>query len=415
MKKAKDVFVAGGLPTFTYIPRENRHLESALEDYLDQPFKILSITGPTKSGKTVLTRKRLPKKDSIWVTGGQFQNMDEFWEQVLNKVNVFNSVTASTTDSDSVTTGRNLNAGLGTPVVSAGVKSNHQVTNGTSSTNSKTRDYSYSTLAINYLEEHKIPLVIDDFHYVDQDLQLQIVRILKELIFEGCPVIFIAIPHRAYDVIKIEKEMTGRVKQLSVPTWSEEELIEIARKGFKELNLVVVDKMLERLSRESHGSPHIMQDFCHSICKINNYREAPTQEQSIPHLADWDSFFKSKASDMGKVTFQRLAQGPRPRKDRKQRLLKDGNTCDIYKAILLAIAEAGPKSVLDYEEIRTGLKNVLNEQIPNIREISRVLDSMTNIAKEELEGEAVLEWNKSEGKLHLIDPFLSYYLKWGEG
>lgn len=52
-------------------------------------------------------------------------------------------------------------------------------------------------------------LVIDDFHYIPQDVQLSIVRGLKDLVFDGVGVILLAVPHRAYDVVRVEKEMTG--------------------------------------------------------------------------------------------------------------------------------------------------------------------------------------------------------------
>jgi hypothetical protein len=61
-----------------------------------------------------------------------------------------------------------------------------------------------------------LPVVIDDFHYIDGATQLSIVRFLKSLVFEGLPVIFVSVPHRAYDAVKVETEMTGRLKVLEV-------------------------------------------------------------------------------------------------------------------------------------------------------------------------------------------------------
>ena len=56
-----------------------------------------------------------------------------------------------------------------------------------------------------------IPLVIDDFHYIERKYQGEIVRALKSLIFDSLPVVLIAIPHRRLDVVKVEREMTGRI------------------------------------------------------------------------------------------------------------------------------------------------------------------------------------------------------------
>ena len=48
-------------------------------------------------------------------------------------------------------------------------------------------------------------------------MQGGIVRALKPLIFDELPVVLIAIPHRRYDALKVEKEMTGRISPLSGP------------------------------------------------------------------------------------------------------------------------------------------------------------------------------------------------------
>ena len=73
---------------------------------------------------------------------------------------------------------------------------------------------------LNALERNRdVVLFIDDFHYVAQDVQLAIVRGLKAPIFDGTRVIVASVPHRAYDSVRVEKEMTGRVEPLFIPIW----------------------------------------------------------------------------------------------------------------------------------------------------------------------------------------------------
>ena len=52
-----EVFIVGGLPDVTYFSRENYKLETKLRNSLKLKSKIISITGPTKSGKSVLCKK----------------------------------------------------------------------------------------------------------------------------------------------------------------------------------------------------------------------------------------------------------------------------------------------------------------------------------------------------------------------
>src|SRR5271166_3847213 len=77
----KNVFVAGSTPRITYNPRGERHLEPEVGAYLDQGFgRALSVSSPTKSGKTVLVERALPRDEAIWVEGPDLTSVDVFWD-----------------------------------------------------------------------------------------------------------------------------------------------------------------------------------------------------------------------------------------------------------------------------------------------------------------------------------------------
>ena len=67
---------------------------------------------------------------------------------------------------------------------------------------------------------------------------MQIVRGLKDLVFDGIAVIVASVPHRAYDAVRVEKEMTGRVEHLEIPFWSSRTSCEASpHDGFDALNV----------------------------------------------------------------------------------------------------------------------------------------------------------------------------------
>jgi type II secretory pathway predicted ATPase ExeA len=70
-----EVFVPGGLPGVTYVSRESVRLELLVEDYIDEGLKILSVSGQTKSGKTVLVRKAIP--DLLELSGGDIASVSD--------------------------------------------------------------------------------------------------------------------------------------------------------------------------------------------------------------------------------------------------------------------------------------------------------------------------------------------------
>lgn len=52
--------MVGPAPTITYTTREEHQLETRVADYVDERGRILMVTDPSKSGKTVLLRRTLP-------------------------------------------------------------------------------------------------------------------------------------------------------------------------------------------------------------------------------------------------------------------------------------------------------------------------------------------------------------------
>ena len=399
----------GGFPEVTYVPRDELQLETKLRDYLDERFKVLSLSGPTKSGKTVLVKRVVP--NAIWVSGGEISTANEFWKLLVDKLDGWIEVEKSR--SETVGDELAVTAGVegGVPVF----KAHGEVTQGASQLDARIhtvrRDRAAARVASDLLMLTKPVVVIDDFHYLSEPEQLKIVRGMRALVFEGVPLILLSVPHRVYDAVRAEPEMTGRVVPITSPFWSREDLLAIAELGFDALNVEVTTNVAETLVAESFGSPFLMQDFCLELCKVNGVRE---QQQTRLRLAapDWDSFFAARAAGTAKGEFDRLARGPRERTKRIARMLKDGRAVDIYHLVLAAIAHTGPKTTITDAELRESIRAIMEGEPPASHEVTRVLDQMTEIARKG-KGEPVVDYMADERQLHIADPFFAYYLKWG--
>lgn len=264
--KYTDVFVPGGLPTYTYNPRESRRLEDSIRE-VTSSFKLLVITGPTKSGKTVLVNNVFPREENLWIDGGSINTEDSFWEQIVSGLGGYPEEQISDGEDIQYT----LSGGIQVEGNALLAKVNSGTT-GTAASIGKTahlqrRNMSNKSKAISLLQEYKVPLIIDDFHYISKDIQKQIVRALKAPIMYGVSVICIAIPSRKFDVIDVEREITGRMASIEMPTWDNTELSIIAENGFNALNVVVPQSTINYLSGEAFGSPFLMQDFAAQFAK----------------------------------------------------------------------------------------------------------------------------------------------------
>ncbi|MBA3422930.1 MAG: hypothetical protein H0U04_00005 [Rubrobacter sp.] len=275
------------------------------------------------------------------------------------------------------------------------------------------RSLSPKVRALQGLNGTQRALIIDDFHYLDRDIQGSVVRALKALVFDGHPVLLIAIPHRRYDAVRVEKEMTGRVQGVSIDPWSADELADIPSQGFPILNVLPPEHTIERFVDECLASPHLMQEFCRQLCEVNNVEETRALRFKIQPPSSIDSLFARVAADTSKTVFDRLAKGPRQRSDRNQREFKNGGTGDIYVAVLHAMADLKPgMTTIKYERIRSVLRDLLVD-LPQAHEVSRVLEHMSNIQADEASSAPVLDWEKEEQLLHIIDPFFAFFLRWG--
>src|SRR5438094_5556447 len=83
-----EVFVAGGQPTYTYIERTAEHVELKFARGIATPNQIVSLSGPTKTGKTVLCRRILGSRQFVWIDGGQVKTADDFWARVTYELNL---------------------------------------------------------------------------------------------------------------------------------------------------------------------------------------------------------------------------------------------------------------------------------------------------------------------------------------
>ncbi|WP_152613192.1 P-loop NTPase family protein [Inquilinus limosus] len=416
MTSLSDVFIVGGQPTLTYVAREELRLEYVLRDYLKFGYKVLSVSGPTKSGKTVLCRRILPTTGAIWLSGGEIQSEDDFWLRVVSELGAPTSLTEGRGRQLSLDLDGKAKGGLSIPLLAkGGVELG--IGGGFSQTNSKSSTISLDqkTASIKALLDNKIPLVIDDFHYITRSVQQRIVRALKRPIFDGLRVVLIAVPHRAFDVVKSEKEMTGRVEQVSIPLWNKEDLSEISSRGSTPLNIVFEEEGVSEFVKQSFGSPHLMQEFCQQICRENSIYETVPKLMTIKRPPNPVEFFKRISQSTAKPAFDHLKRGPRQRTDRIRRKFKDGTVGDIYIAVLKGLAHCEAEAELTYESIRAALREVMSDNVPQAHEIGRVLVQMSKIAKEKSEGsEPVLDWVEDERTLYISDPFFAFYLRWSD-
>lgn len=405
----RNVFVAGRTPDVTYNPRDERHLETEVRGYLNQPGKALSVSGPTKSGKTVLIARLLPSDESIWLQGSDLTSVEVLWRRVVDWFGLYDVLGISEGNAGSGQAQASAQIGVPGLASFSGSISNASEA---STSRSWTRTRSYSDVAREALEAVTVPIVIDDFHYVPNAVKRDVARALKSII-PFAHVIMIAVPHEAFEVVREEPEMGGRVWQLEVAHWTVEELLHISRTGFEALNVVDrADEIGTKLAQASHGAPFLMQQLCYDVMVAQAVHETQSIKKRVIAPDSWADFFHRIAIRSAPAVFDKLLKGPNPRgQERTKRVFNDGRVTDIYGAVMHAIAKSGPQPRIRYQELSRILERDLVDA-PRSQNVTSSLSHMANIAREARgSGDPALDYKEDE--LHILDPFLLFFLEHG--
>lgn len=408
----REVFVPGGFPEHTYQRREKYDIEGKLMSALDRVNKFIAVAGPTKSGKTVLVRRMIPEISSVWIEGGHISNIQDVWSAILSDLNMPTSIVKSNSSQEESSS--TLEIASGFRPLGIGGEAKGQDASKISKSNGAAASYETvgARAATSAMLTSKRVLVIDDFHYLDESIQTALIRALKPAVFKGLQVVILLIPHRMHQAAQSEMDVDGRTLTIPIPIWQPDELFSIAESGFAALKFNCSAATIDAMVKECFGSPYLMQDFCSSLCFYNKLKLQHIGKESKPVVAlphSPELFFKEFAESISPEAFKALRRGPE-RTNRKERAMGSGGKCDTYEAVLLALHELGGSTPVDWSMLRRALQIVLTE-VPQQHEVTRALEKMDEIAKER-KGEPVIDYMKSQGELHLVDPFFRFYLKW---
>lgn len=396
-----NVFVAGGQPTITYVDRENLHIEREFARAIATPNQIVSLSGSTKTGKTVLCKKALGSRAYVWVDGGRIKTGEGFWNYISAELNI----PAEISRTESSETGIEAQGSVPFITTASGSKLWTKETTETKRINSMTE-------ALSRMQSEKIILVIDDFHYLPEEIRTDVMRNIKGAVFNGLKVILLSVTHRVFDALKAESELTGRFTAITLPNWNHDDLVQIPRLGFEALNVICPKSIIDQLCDEAQENPFLMQQFCWEICfdcgiETTNLLKA----QTVPDTYNLHDMFIRIAKNAGLPIYRKLVAGPQSRKVREKRPLKSGGDADIYEVLLKAVASTGPKPTVTYDEIKTALAALLKDKIPQKHEVTSAFKHLSRISKE-IGADSAIDWDDDSREVAIADPYLRFYLRW---
>lgn len=414
---AHDVFTPSSFPEHTYVARGDADLEEKLRFALKTKGQIVSLSGPSKSGKTVLVEKVVGKDKLVPVVGAGILAPEQVWTRVLDWIDAPTDATSQ--KSWQLSTGASVGAKAETDViVASGAASGDLSTRFTRrSTGTERKKRRGLEQVIEELGGKDFVVLVDDFHYMPREVRIEVAKQLKEAARRDVKIVIAAVPHRADDVIRANPELQGRVTVIDVGYWRRRDLALIAKSGFDALNVDIEADTADRLAHQAAGSPQLMQALCLYACFVLGTidrmpkriaeRLGPEDHVKACRLTSTIADFRSLVDA--------LEAGPRARAgDRKAYAFTDGTSGDVYRAILKAIAQEPLVLAFDYEEVLRRVRQLCAGEPPAGSSVTGACAHMARLAAEQMPTARVLTWDERDQILEIPDPYLSFYLRWSD-
>jgi hypothetical protein len=408
----EQVFTPGAFPTRTYVDRKGDEYEVRLLRYVLADGILPSVSGPSKSGKTVLVQKALGPR-SIRVSGSEISSADVLWQLALDRLGqaVERSQSRETSSELSASVGGEggvsvLGIGRGTAKAEGGLSAGRG--------ESETLRFLPHGMAkcLEQLKARDLVLLIDDFHYVEASVKTKLAQQLKEGLTYGAHVVVLAVPHRGDDPIRANPDLRGRVASIDLGHWSTPDLQQIGQLGFPLLEIPISAESVASLAVEALGSPQLMQALCLEACY---YWERAGKPQAFTLGVDGVKAIATGTSAFtdASTPYSILAAGPkRHGTERTQYSLAGGVSGDNYVLILRALAADPPLFTFGYDELLTRIRSVVEGDPPQGQQIGRSLIQMEELLEERLPNDRVLAWDEEKQVLDLVDPYFLFYLRW---
>jgi hypothetical protein len=416
--KAQEVFVPGAFPQYTYVERNEDRFESSLRDALDTPGQVVSLTGPSKSGKTVLVEKVVGRDLLIPISGTSIRSPQEVWERVLDWMDVPNSTSRKSSMGGAAGAEVGGKGGVGIPFIAQGelnASGHGEVT--AELGQEAIRGRRGLVQIVDEIGDSDFVILIDDFHYMDREVQVEVAKSLKEAVRLGVKIATAAVSYRGDDVVRANPELRGRVRAIDLRYWKPDELKQIATNGMNALNAELSLNVIKDFIEESAGSPQLMQLLCLQACFVLNLREG--SEGLFPRVLNVDDqtlktiLEQTSASTDFRSLVDVLDAGPRTRgTERKTYKFPDGKDGDVYRVVLRAVADNPPRLSYPYEDLLSRTAKVCVGESPVGSSVTGTCLHMSKLAREKFPNERAVDWDEQKQVFDIPDPYLLFYLRW---
>ncbi|WP_435551410.1 ATP-binding protein [Natrinema sp. CGMCC1.2065] len=427
--RAGEVFRDANYPEYTYVRRRDGDVEDRLADYLFKEEAVVSISGPSKSGKSTIVRHVVQNYDRtpdyiVEVRGNNIDSGDDFWKCVLKELGEPTSrhyeSRQGTREQDRFTIGAAIQA-LTAKYSTSTTEEDFDVI---------VEDYDLGLSTIldiyngEYSDDDETPnddfvIFVDDAHKIPDSVHTPVAENIKEGLDKGLKFCIGYIDYRSDALTAADIDLAERVESVELQPWKTQELSKIARKGFDALEIEIDDSVIRVLAEESIQSPQLMQKLCYKLCTNTGYyfgdNDWEVMNVDEEFVIDLLEEVAGSIKTQYKTEFDILT-GKARGKSKKPFEWIDGNSGNRYLTLLRGIAQNPPGTSLSLEDLRTRIYSECRGDGPepgnitnDVIRISKWIDKSANTEN------FVFDYVEDrEKEVQIPEPGIIFCLRWSD-
>lgn len=263
-------------------------------------------------------------------------------------------------------------------------------------------------LLIPVLNRTNFVLVIEDFHYLDDDEKMLLFQQWKRFIDNDITILVLGTTHRAIDIASSNKDLIGRIAQIDIAQWDEGDLAKICDLGFKYLGVKLDADAKRKICVEAVGLPIIVQQVCLQILLskgIETDSHIANRDSHSIKVSDVTNAFtvvaNRKYSQFG-VYYTTLIRGPKE-KNRKYKTYELILACFNMDPITFSLTRSEVNN-------RLAKMKIAPEEKPPAASLNSTFGALKKFqGRRNFE---LLEWMPNEESLYIVEPSFLFYVRW---
>lgn len=266
--------------------------------------KHVVLHGGSKQGKTCLRKHHLDERETIVIQCTRDTTKAGLYEMILKKAEIEYEVTNSKTTKGSNKVAVKVSGKGKIPFIaeSGGEAGYEGLKESTDTKNYKNFEIDIedpNDIVRVLLEDgFKKYIVIEDFHYLSEELQMLFAFDLK-VFHETSPYVFIIIGvwMESDRLTVYNGDLTGRITNINVDVWSGDNLKQVIDNGKPLLNInfpIEVENLIVNLSQDNVG---LLQEICYRLCEKYEIWQTQKDNKIIGTESDVKELAKKIADD----------------------------------------------------------------------------------------------------------------------